>query len=298
MRPAGATGRPGTPARARLGQPGARRQRADQRLRAHPGRAQVGQGDRPVTLRQARTVRPERQRHVPVGRHGNLQQPRQRDLARRRGEQVNPPDDVGDAIGGVVHDHRELVGEEAVGTPADDVAGDLRHALDELAVEPVTDRDRRCGHPYAHRRPAPGGGSGVPLGGAQTRTGAGVAAAAGVRRRGEGEVPARAVAAVGVPRPGQLLERLAVGAVAGRLRCRLLIPVEAEPAQVVADRGGPGRPAPLPVEVIHPKQHPPAPTAHVQPRQERRARIAQVHEPAGAGCEPSDHHRTSVSRPR
>ena len=64
----------------------------------------------------------QHQRQVQVARGGQAQRALQQDLARSGVEQVGAADDVGDALVGVIHHHRQLVGPVAVGATQDEVA--------------------------------------------------------------------------------------------------------------------------------------------------------------------------------
>ncbi len=104
-------------------------QPADKRARVGPARAQLREADGAVTLGEALAVVAEQQGHVGVAGHGR--QPEQLvepQLAGRRGQQVGAAHDVRDPLIGVVDDDRELVGDDPVAAPQDDVAARVARA--------------------------------------------------------------------------------------------------------------------------------------------------------------------------
>ena len=64
-----------------------------------------------------------------MARQRQVQQPSQHALARRGTEQVGAAHHVRDALGGVVHHHRQLIGPQPVGAAQGDVAHRPRHVL-------------------------------------------------------------------------------------------------------------------------------------------------------------------------
>ena len=74
---------------------------------------------------------------VQVARLRQAEQPLQMDLARGRIDQVRAAHHVGDALRRVVHHHRELVGEHAVGAPQHEITDFAFDGLREAAEQPV-----------------------------------------------------------------------------------------------------------------------------------------------------------------
>src|SRR5262245_18877508 len=66
----------------------------------------------------------------------------QKDLARRRSEEVCAPHDLADPLFEIVHDDRQLVREQPVGTLHDEIADLAHEILFESALEAVAERDR------------------------------------------------------------------------------------------------------------------------------------------------------------
>src|SRR5271165_2996678 len=77
--------------------------------------------------------------------------PLQVDLTRRGIQQVRPAHDVGDALFGIVHDHRKLVGERAAGALHHKVADARLEALCEESAEAVGERHRSIAYAQAPR---------------------------------------------------------------------------------------------------------------------------------------------------
>lgn len=101
-------------------------------------RAGVVEGRGQGLLRQLVAVRVEHYGQVQIVRDGQAEEGLQDDVARCRGQQVGAPDDVVDALLGVVDDHGEVVGIDAVGALQDEVttlAGDGAGDTALLAVD-------------------------------------------------------------------------------------------------------------------------------------------------------------------
>ena len=78
---------------------------------------------RAILLRQLAAVVVEHERQVQHSAGvGRSEQMLQKDLARRRIEQVGAAHDFGDPLRGIVDDDRELIREPAVGAPHDEIA--------------------------------------------------------------------------------------------------------------------------------------------------------------------------------
>ncbi len=113
------------------------------------------------------------------------------------------------------------------------------------------------------------------------------------RMGGGGGQPLMAAAPAGVdiplglePPEGRLIEGgtlpLAVGAV-GPSHGVALVPVQAQPAQVLHQQLAPGRPGAVRVQVLHPQHQTGPGSPGVQPGQQKGKCVPQVHPPAGAG---------------
>ena len=87
---------------------------------------------------------------------GKPRQLLQEDLARRRREQVGAAHDVRDALQRVVDDDRELVGEEPVGAPDDEIADVAREVLRLRSLQAVAEFDRARRRRARARRAAGG----------------------------------------------------------------------------------------------------------------------------------------------
>jgi hypothetical protein len=87
-----------------------------------PPLAQSAQAERVVALGQALGVLVEEQITVVPGRGCQGESAGEQDLAGGGLEQVGAADDFGNAHGGVIHDHGELVGRHVVATPDEKVA--------------------------------------------------------------------------------------------------------------------------------------------------------------------------------
>ena len=118
------------------------------------------------------------------------------------------------------------------------------------------------------------------------------------------DVMPRADARVGAAGGDQLREGVAVDAEPGRLHDGLAVPVEPEPAQVLEHPGGGAGLLLRVVEVLDPEQDAPAARARREPREQKRARVAQMQRARGARREASDdgvvrlHARDSSTPPR
>ena len=98
----------------------------------------------------ARGVRGDRQ--VQIARRGVAEQPLQMNLPRGRIQQVCAAHHVGHALGGVVHHHGELIGEQAVGAPQRrSRRSPVSRDCDDLALHPVGEADRLVVGAHPHR---------------------------------------------------------------------------------------------------------------------------------------------------
>ena len=201
--------------------------------------------------------------------------PARKQLARGRLQQVVAADDLADALPGVVDDHREVVGGRAV------VAADHEVVDDPVlvAVQAIGEADARGAGADAQRRRAAAGALAALLGLGELEAGAGVGAL-GQRPVGGGarraDLGARAEALVEVARVAQAVDRVLVGLGARGLPDHVAVPVEADRAEVVQlPLGRAGLHPPL-VEVLHPHEEAGAGAAGRQPREQRRAEVADV----------------------
>ena len=242
----------------------------------HGGRGgHVVEGHGAVALGQARAVRPEHEGDVGVRGRLHAEQPGEEELARGRLQQVVAAHHLADALPGVVDDHREVVGGRAV------VAADHEVVDDPVlvAVQAIGEADARGAGADPQRRRAAAGALAALLGLGELEAGAGVGALGQRAVRGgarRADLGARAEALVEVARVAQAVDRLLVGLGARGLPDHLAVPVEADRAQVVQlALGRAGLHAAL-VEVLHPHEEAGAGAAGRQPREQRRAEVADV----------------------
>ena len=161
----------------------------------------------------------------------------QRDLPRRRRQQVLTAEHVGDLHQGVVDRVHQRVERVAVGTAEREV-GDVLRLEGDLAAHQVVPRDRAVGHPEPDHWPPALGLERRDLLVGELAAEAVVPLHLGAGRLAAGvDLLGRAVAVVGELRVGQLREHVAVevaalGLAVRRMRAALagpLVPVEAEP---------------------------------------------------------------------
>ena len=126
----------------------AQTQRRQRCIRVHrPGGAGLGQ---------LVAVGVQHQGQVQVARGGQAQRALQQDLARSGVEQVGAADDVGDALVGVIHHHRQLVGPVAVGATQDEVADLGGQVLLVAPLQAIVEADPEAvGYPQAPGRAPP-----------------------------------------------------------------------------------------------------------------------------------------------
>jgi hypothetical protein len=210
------------------------------------------------------------------------------DLPRRALEQVRAADDLLDALRRIVDDDREVVGRRAVVAPHHQV---VDHAL-ARAEEPVLEAHELTRGAQAQRRRAPGRLALGALGGRQLAAGAGVGALGqwSVRRRRRlADLPPRAEARVqqtlGVEpgdRVGVLLEPLGLAGDGW-------IPVQADRRQVGELLLGVALAHAAGVEILDAHQELRSGGAGEQPREQRRAQVAEVQRAGGRGGVPTLH---------
>ncbi len=195
-------------------------------------------------------------------------------LARRVPQQVGPAHDVGDALKGIVHHHRQLIGKQPVGPLDDKIAHFARQILLQVAVNAVVEVGAHIRH--AH-----------PPGPADLSCRQAIAAGAGVddlafivaRRLRE----LAAGAGTGKDRALRLqrIQRGGIGLVALRLNQHLAVPMQAIRLQLAQDRVGRAGLATRAVEIFHPHQPLPAGGAGVEPARQRGDKRAEVQRASG-----------------
>ncbi len=283
---------PSTRSRARTGagreQPRRRRERADDGLGRDAARAQLRERRRPRALREALAAGREHERHVRERRRRRAERGIERELARRRRQQIVAAHDARDLHRRVVDDDGELVRRRAVGASKHEVVDALR-ARGHFAVQEVDERQPRASSVEADRgRASLRRRARLDLGDGNTAARAGIAWALVVARvgraRGARDVGARARARERAPRGQQPRDGLVVArdALALPIRppraalLRPLVPIEPEPAQIVEEaRLGVGDHARA-IEVLDAHDEGRVRGARVEPRQQRRARVAEV----------------------
>ena len=221
----------------------------------------------------------------------------QRQLSGRRRQQVVPTNDLLDRHRRVVDDDRQLISGHAVGAAQDEVVdAALPHRLDR-AVDAVDEGDPFATSSEANHRRATGrSGARLDRSGGLRATGPGIAGAFVVaamgRAGGAGHLGARAGAGIRASLGQQTLDRGVIVAAPlalsirekGPAHVRAFVPVEAQPAQIVEQhRLAVGDDA-CGVQIFQPHHEGCAARARRQPRQQRRARVADVQPPGRAGC--------------
>ena len=285
---------------AAAGRPPDEREVVDERLRQVAARAEFGDGRRAVTLRERRVIGAKHERQMREARRRPAECLVQQHLARRVRDVILAADHVRDSHQRVVDDDREVVRGRAVRPQQYRIADDVRrdrhrapHGVVETDISMVRDAeadDRALAGLQARAR----------------RRGFDPATSAHVARRLTGRerglsiglelflaaetVVGAAVAeqSIGVrPVNGHAL-RLAIRAMAA---CAVgsLVPVESQPAQVVQDRPFRFSRRALAVGVLDAQHEPSALSPSEQPVEQRRAGVADVQEPGGAGGEAEAH---------
>src|SRR5574340_4679 len=118
------------------------------RCRQHGALPRNGQGGRERLLGKLLPRGIGDERHVRVDRSRQAELALQIDLARRVRQEVGAAHDVRDALEGVIDHDGQLVGEQTVGTPDDEIADVVREVLLQLAVDTVVKTDVRIGHAH------------------------------------------------------------------------------------------------------------------------------------------------------
>ena len=276
-----------------------REQVANQRRRLHPVAPQLAQADAAGALRQRPAIGIRQQRQMGEAHAARMPAECRQDiqLDRRVGHMILAPDHIGDPGLEVIDDGGEGIEEAAIGTDQDRVrqARQLHLARAQHAVAPF---HRIMGQLEAPMRLLAIGDGAVQL-------------VLGHLQRGAVVDRRLALAAALFALELQLLLGLEAGVEpAGGLQLlrrhgitvqpfglgQLLVPIQAEPAEVFLDRGGVFGLGSLGVGVVQPQQEAPAPVAGEAPIGQRDARIADMQEPRGRGRETDLHRRDRNAR--
>ena len=244
-----------------------------------------------MALRELLLVGAEHHGQVRVGRRLGLERGVDRELARRRRQQVLAADHVRDAHADVIERVGEEVGGRAIGAEDDVVALERVVPLDVTAHDVLDGGRPRGGHRQADRRGEAGRLAGRPLLGGET------AASSRVDEREPGglaplaldlELLGGAVARVGGTALHQVCSRLRVELEPLRLPVRPLVPIDPEPAEDVFGLGNRLLGRPRPIGVLEPQDDPPARVARVEPVEEHRAHGPDVERARRAGRHADD----------
>jgi len=273
---------------------GGRRRLVEEAPRGDERRQRVArQRGRLGLLRQFFAGRVERDRNVQIRHLRQAEQPLQMDLSWRRRQQVRAAHDVRHLLRRVVDDDGELVREEAIRAPHDEVADVAREVLRLRSLQPVDEFDARRAGTHAPRAlPAARRGRRDP-GAAR----AGIhALAAGSDRRGL-EVAARARARVREVRGDERVEGGGIERSAHRLALERTVEGEA----VARERGDDVRLAVAPrarhVDVLDAEQPFAAVRARVGETREGRDQRAEMQRSRGGGREAAAVHRQRCRAP-
>ena len=153
------------------------------------------------------------------------------DLPRSGDQQIGAPDHMGDALPGVVHHHRQLVGKVAVG-PADHEIADLLGQILRLLPQNTVPEPQ-----WLIEGPKPQAASFMPRH-QSTAAGAGIDGALDALARNQGDRLSGAAAGVGQIIPDQPLQGIRIGLGAPALVDDFVIPFEAESLQGAQDMVG------------------------------------------------------------
>ena len=213
-----------------------------------------------------------------VFRVREAQQRLQIHLPGRRAEQVCTPYHLIDPGQRVIHGDGQLVNIDPVGPAHHKISTVSGQILPVSALDPVIHCPRLIGHTHT-----PGGCSaeGGLLRVAQIPAGAGIYIGA-IRHMGgidAVELAAGAVAGVKQPHSLQLFKVLPVDFAALALGLGLLIPVKAQPLQILPENFRVFRAGALGVQILHPQHHMPPCLSHAEPGHQCREHIAQMHPP-------------------
>ena len=259
----------------------------------------LSQGVQPsirVPLAEPLPVAAQQQGEVVEGRRPQPQQAVQQQLPGGGGQQIRAPHHLGDAHGGVVHHHSQLIGEHPVGATQEEVSAVPGQ---ELPIRPhvaVLKGDLLLRHPQpqGRRTPRAAGLFGGLLWG-QPAAGAGIDDLPVLPVGRAGGVELRPGAEAGIDQPlglqalqGRLIQpgpaALLIGA-AGAAHARSLVPVQAQPVDVPAHllpvAGGTAGC----VQVLDPQDHPAALLPGAEPGQQAAQDISQMDAAAGRGRE-------------
>ena len=220
----------------------------------------------------------------------------QPDLTRRAGDEVASANDLGHARQAVIDRHGELVGENAVRAPDNEITAFLRQVLAVRAEHAVGKRDDLVGHAHARcrrtffpfffdlrRREIPAGPGIQHAAVRKMRRTRGVQRGPGAEARIKQPLFAQDLLVFFINRrPLGLIRHLAV-------------PVETEPAQIVHNEIRVAARAAHRVKILDPQQERAVLMPCAQPRKQRAQHVSKVHAPARTGRKASDClHRQSL----
>lgn len=245
------------------------------------------EGQTAVALGQASAVGLHEEWDVGKARGGQVEGAKELQLPSGTGDEVICPQHVGDARGGVVDHHGELVARHAVSSADDEVPhadGDVlfERPLDlvDKSLDSGFDQEAQRGRTRRGVRRAP-----MAAGTRVHRT-----VFSEVRRRSSsGDFSAAAPTGVGALRGQQQVRGLLVQRRALRLVPDRSIPFEPEPLEVSEDAVDGFGLRTVGVEVLDAQPEFTAEGARLQPPQQRGAEVPQVKAPRGAGGEPAAH---------
>ena len=259
--------------------------------------AQLAQRTRPVPFGKRRTVISHDQGHVAVGRRLQAQRGGQQQLARGVGQMILAPQHDGHTHQRVVEHVAEEERRAAVGAAHHEVA-DVGTGEVLVTVHEVLEADATgCRHPEPQSRPPPFCLALATLCGSELAAGAGVArrpTGGGLRPPAQVELQRAAITGIHSPQGLETIKRRRVVRTARRLFVRgrrtsaagALVPGEAQPGQILDERGDELRPAALCVGVLDAQQEAATVAARQQPVEQRGTRVTEVQLPRGTGREP------------
>lgn len=90
-----------------------------------------------IAFREAATLLRHEKWNVRIGRMRQVQKVLQEDLLRRGDQQVHSPHDAVDSLLGIVDDHGELIGKQAIGSANDEVTAIALKVLREMTLHQI-----------------------------------------------------------------------------------------------------------------------------------------------------------------
>ncbi len=219
-------------------------------------------------------------RQVGVGRLRHAEQALQMDLAGGGVEQVGAAHHVGDARLGIIHHHRQLVGEQAVGAQHHVVAGVEREIFLLPALDGVLEADRALGAHPPGARPASGGQA--------VAAGARIAPRAVARECRVRHFAPGTGAGEGMAGRFQPIEGSLVSVPAAALPYDFAVPFEAEARKRGDDAPGRAHDSAWRIDILDPQQPAAAAVARFQVAACRRDQRAEMQRAAGRGREAAD----------